>query len=105
MMKQIIDTTIVPVRLSTNPSRAIVRIESSPEPKIIALGGVATGSINAKLALIVAGTMINRGSISAASAAAAKMGISKVAVAVLLVTSVKNVTTKQTNPIMTKMGI
>ena len=86
------------------PSRAIVLMVSRSDPNTMALGGVATGNMKAKLQLIVAGTMISFGSISAASAAAARIGISSVAVAVLLVTSVKNVTTKQSTTIMTTTG-
>ena len=75
-----------------------------PELYAIALGGVATGSMNAKLALMVAGTMINVGSISALTAAAARIGINKVVVAVLLVTSVRKVTARQIKPIRTMIG-
>ena len=62
-------------------------------------GPVATGSINAQLALIAAGTMIVSGAIPAAIAAAAKTGINKAVLAVLEVVSVINVTTRQINTI------
>ena len=65
---------------------------------------MATGSINAKLALIVAGIIRIRGSISLDNATAARIGINKTAVAVLLVSSVKNVTTRQINNINTNSG-
>ena len=58
-------------------------------------GAVATGSINAQLALIAAGTMSKRGSIPTAIAAAASIGINNNVVAVLLVISVMNVTERQ----------
>lgn len=71
---------------------------------MIALGGVATGSMKAKLALIVAGIIRILGSIPAATAADAKIGSSNVVVAVLLVTSVKNVTLRQILAINNKVG-
>ena len=70
----------------------------------MALGGVATGNMNAKLQLIVAGIIINSGSMFADNAVAAKIGNSNVAVAVLLVTSVKKVTTKQIARTMINTG-
>ena len=75
-----------------------------PDPNTIALGGVATGNINAKLALIVAGIIRIRGSSSLEVATTAKIGISKIAVAELLVSSVRNVTTRQINNTSTKTG-
>ena len=96
--------TTTPIRFSIKPSRAISRTVNRCEPKMIALGPVATGSMNAKLALIAAGIIIKRGSISAPIAAAARMGISNVVVAVLLVTSVRKVTARQMTPIMTIIG-
>ena len=62
---------------------------------MITLGAVATGSMNAQLALIAAGTMNSFGSIAAPTAAAASTGISRVVVAVLLVVSVRKVTARQ----------
>jgi len=58
-------------------------------------GGVATGNMNAHDALSAAGIMNNLGSVSAPIAAAASIGINNVVVAVLLVTSVRNVTARQ----------
>ena len=86
--QQIVVTTTTPIRFSASPARAIWRIVSRWLLNTMALGGVATGNMNAKLALMVAGTMINAGSICAVSAAAARIGSKSVAVAVLLVTSV-----------------
>ena len=54
----------------------------------MALGGVATGSINAQLAQMAAGIINKTGSWPAARAPAASMGISNAVVAVLLVISV-----------------
>jgi len=59
------------------------------------LGAVATGSINAQLALMAAGTINRSGGISKATAAAARIGNIKVVVAVLLVISVIKVMTWQ----------
>ena len=58
----------------------------------MAFGAVATGSIKAQLALIAAGTISRLGSMSAASAAGARIGINNIVVAVLLVASVRKVT-------------
>ena len=69
-------------------------IDIKSEPKTIALGAVATGSINAQDALIVAGTMSNRGSISLAKAVAARIGSKRTVVAVFEVISVKKLTAK-----------
>ena len=66
-----------------------------PELYTIALGAVAIGSINAQLQLIAAGTMSISGGYPIPIAAANKTGINKVAVAMLLVASVNNVTHKQ----------
>jgi len=57
------EITTAPMRFNTIPSRAISLTVSRCEPKTIALGGVATGNINAKLALSVAGTIRISGSI------------------------------------------
>ena len=65
---------------------------------------MATGSINAQLALIAAGTISDKGLSSTATAAAASIGISKAVVAVLEVASVINVTAKQTNKIISQSG-
>ena len=49
--------TKAPQRFNVKPSEAIVCIEKRPVPKVTALGGVATGNIKAKEALIAAGIM------------------------------------------------
>lgn len=64
------------------------------------LGAVATGNIKAQLALIAAGTINTAGSILAAIAAAARIGMSNVVVAVLLVASVRKVIKRQIAPII-----
>ena len=91
-----------PNKFKAKPSRTIVRIGILPELKITALGPVATGNINAQLALIAAGTIRRRGSISAPIAAAARIGISSAVVAVLLVISVMKVTLTQSAAINNK---
>jgi hypothetical protein len=70
----------------------------------MALGAVATGNIKAQLALMAAGIIINAGSIPAATPAAARIGINKVAVAVFEVISVKKVTNKQIDRISKGTG-
>ena len=86
------------------PSLAISRTENFPEANTIALGGVATGSIKAKLALMVAGIMKSFGSMFAVIAATTKIGNKIVVVAVLLVTSVKKVTMRQIEAMPKKTG-
>jgi len=67
----------------------------SPVPKTTELGAVATGSINAQLALIAAGTIITSGDIPAAITAAANAGHNNVVLAVFDVVSVMKVTAVQ----------
>ena len=85
-----------PRRFKTSPSLAILFTVTSPVPKTTALGIVATGSMKAQLALIAAGIMSRIGSMFDAVAAAPRMGISTFVVAVLLVISVRNVTSRHT---------
>jgi len=82
----------------------MVLIEACPVPKAIAFGAVAAGSINAQLAEIVAGIISNSIGSSADIAAAARMGTSKVVVAVFEVISVKKLTVKQIHNIKTNGG-
>ena len=96
--------TTIPIRFIANPSETKVLAENAPVEKITILGGVATGNMNAQEALMAAGTISNLGSIAAPIAAAAMIGIKSVVVAVLLVTSVKNVTQKQIIPMVTRIG-
>ena len=85
-----------PRRLRTSPSLAILLTVTSPVPKTTALGIVATGNMNAQLALIAAGIIKRIGSMFDAVAAAPRIGISTFVVAVLLVISVRNVTSRHT---------
>ena len=84
-----------PTKLINKPVTAICLTDTSPVPKIIALGGVATGSIKAIEADIVAGIMSINGLIPVLMAIPAKIGRTISVVAVLEVSSVKNVITKQ----------
>ncbi len=79
--------------LNQNPALAICGSVTNPLPKTTALGGVATGSMKAQLAPIAAGTTSSKGSMPSATATAASIGRNAAAVAVLLVTSVKNIIT------------
>ena len=47
--------TPAPIKLSATPSRAIRAVVTSPLPNTTEFGAVATGNINAQLALIAAG--------------------------------------------------
>jgi len=69
-----------------------------------ALGAVATGNMNAQLALSTAGIIKSIGLTSMATEAAASIGISRLAVAVLLVTSVIKVTAMQIRNIISQTG-
>ena len=97
-------TTIIPMKFNPTPTFAICGMVTHPEPKIIALGGVATGSIKAHEADIVAGIINKNGCMPIASAVAARMGIKMVDVAVFDVTSVRNVNIKQVIIIITING-
>ena len=55
-------TRIMPMIFSAMPARIIFGIVNNPDPNTIALGGVATGSINAQLAANVTGTVTSIGS-------------------------------------------
>ena len=64
----------IPIILINIPVLAISEIEIRPLPNTMALGGVATGIINAQDAEIVAGIMSNRGFIFIAIDTDAKTG-------------------------------
>ena len=87
------------MRFRTKPSRIMVWISNFPVLYTTTFGGVATGNMNAQLALMAAGIIRSLGSIIAPSAAAASIGINSVVVAVLLVHSVKKLTVTQINAI------
>jgi len=76
----------------------------APLENTIAFGGVATGSINAQEALIVAGIISINGSIPKPPAVAARIGKNMVAIAVLDVISVRNVTTREVTTTITTRG-
>ena len=72
------EITTAPIKLSTNPSCAIFSIGNLPLENTTTFGGVATGNINAQLALIVAGIIKYLGSTANATAVAARIGINRV---------------------------
>ena len=75
-----------------------------PDPKTTALGGVATGSMKAKLAPMAAGTQRMSGSMFRPMAMPARSVTKMVAVAVLLVSSVRKTMTVVTASTMAQMG-
>ena len=80
----------MPMIFNKNPVRDMSITFSRFVPKTIALGGVATGNINANDPAIVAGSINNNGLISILIARPAKTGKKVSTVAVLEVSSVKN---------------
>lgn len=80
----------MPIIFKINPVRDMSITFSRFVPKTIALGGVATGNINANDPAIVAGSINNSGLISILIARPAKTGKKVSTVAVLDVSSVKN---------------
>ncbi len=83
------ETTIIPMMFSAMPARTIFGIVRSPDPKTIALGGVATGNMKAQLAANVTGTVSTIGSMPDLYAMAAMTGRKVAVVAILLVNSVR----------------
>ena len=83
-----------PIIFSRIPTLAISYIFILPVPKIMAFGGVATGSMNAHDADSVAGIMRKRGFILIATARPARIGGIISVVAVLDVSSVRKVTAR-----------
>ena len=86
------------------PARTISAMPMRPEPKTMALGGVATGIMNAQLAAMAAGTSSSSGSTPAATATAASTGSAAAVVAVLLVNSVRNTIVLTTTSITISVG-
>ena len=82
--------------LSQNPALAISAIRNSPELNTTALGGVATGIIKAQLAANAAGITNIKGPSVNVTEIGPNSGKKLAAVAVLLVTSVKNKIVKVT---------
>ncbi len=89
-----------PKKFNPNPVLTICGMVICPVEKTMALGGVATGSINAQEAEIAAGAINRSGLILAAMAVAARIGIKIVATAVLEVISVIKVINRQTDNII-----
>jgi hypothetical protein len=90
-----------PRRLIKNPTFTISIIRIRLVPKIMALGGVATGIMKAKELARVAGIINRRGFLPMAVATAARIGSIISAVAVFDVSSVRKVIMKQMLPINT----
>ena len=86
-----------PIRFRVIPARIISPIFTSPVPKTIAFGGVATGSMNAHEADSVAGIIKRSGSIPIAVPSDPSTGRTISVVAVFDVSSVKNVSIEQTD--------
>lgn len=86
---------MTPIMLINMPALTISEMVIRPLPNTIALGGVATGIINAQDAAIVAGIINNRGLVFIATATDAKIGRIISVVAVFEVSSVKKVIPKQ----------
>ena len=103
-MRASVVTRTAPVRLRANPARDIAGMVTHPLPNTIALGGVATGSINANDAESVAGNMSISGWKPATTAVAPITGKIIVDVAVLDVSSVKKVMPKHTSKIKAHKG-
>ena len=100
-IKYVMSVTMkIPMKSNATPFLAMCEMVTHPEPKIMALGGVATGSMKAHDAEIVAGIINKNGCTLMAKAVAAKMGIKMVAIAVFELTSVKNVSIKHVIIIM-----
>ena len=99
------EMTITPKRFNINPFRAISITLNLPDPNTMALGGVATGSINAHDAATVAGTIKKNGCSPMAIAVAPKMGRIMVAIAVFEMTSVKKMVAETTMKMITIIGI
>ena len=86
---------IAPSRFRISPVFAMSMILIRLVPKIMALGGVATGNMNAIEADKVAGNIRNSGFILVATPRPASMGSNISVVAVFDVNSVKKVMNKQ----------
>ena len=99
-------TAVITSRLSRfiiAPADAMSGALIRPLPKIIALGGVATGSMNAQLAAKATMAITRSGSSPRSGAAAANTGTRVAVVAILLVSSVKS-TTKPTITVSNMIG-
>src|SRR5690554_2487168 len=90
--------------LSAKPALIISEIFMWPLENTMAFGGVATGIMKAQLAAMAAGTVNSSGETSCDIARAPSSGRNAVAVAVLLVTSVRKIITPATRIIITSTG-
>src|SRR5690554_476556 len=97
-------STKMNVRFSHRPAFDISGIVIFPLPYTIALGGVATGSINAQLAPNTTGIANNKGFSPKPIATEANIGKNAAVEAVLLVISVKKTISVITVTIMSKIG-
>ena len=95
-MAAILAITTENMMLSKKPARIISFCGIKPEEKTIALGGVATGNIKAQEAQNAMTTTITTGGKFKSTATDINNGTSNAALAVLLTSSVKNITNKQT---------
>ena len=91
--------TVTPNRFNTIPLRIICSMETRPVPNTIALGGVATGIMNAQEQEIVTGTINSNGCTPTAIASPAMTGNNISVVARFDVNSVSKVIAKQQNAI------
>ena len=82
---------MIPIIFKVIPAFIILGILSKPEPNTMALGGVATGSMNAQLAANVTGAAKIIGLIPISSAIAPITGKKVAVVAILLVNSVSKI--------------
>lgn len=94
-----------PIIFSIDPALTMSMTLRLPKEKAMALGGVATGSIKARLEAKVQGIMTYIGWILIATAIEARMGRNSVVVAVLLEHSVKRATSKHSRIEMANGGM
>lgn len=95
-------TIIMPKKFRARPELDISRTFNLLVPKIMALGAVAEGNINAKEADMVAGSIKSSGFTSILMARPAKTGKKVSTVATFDVSSVRKVINKETDKIMIK---
>ena len=91
-------------RFSHKPALLICFIPIRFDPNTIALGGVATGSINAQLAANTAGMISSSGCKFRPADTASRIGMIVAVVAVLLVNSVRKTTVAVTAKIVAQAG-
>lgn len=92
-------TRRIPMIFNAKPALIISGILNLLEPKTIALGGVATGSINAQLAANTTGIVSDIGKTPMEMATAPTTGKKVLVVATLEVISVKNIIKEATHSI------